>query len=206
MPRTLVASMMAPVRCLLPLLILAPIACSGLGHVPADFDAVALEAPANEPVRLFVENGEITSLSVPLPRGGVPLEARRVADLVFPGGTIVFEGREWGPLGNGYRIEKYYPDVVSERRSLLVAAGGEILEQTHSLPVAEAPQDVLLAAAADYRRDLDRIDVVHSGDDREYFRVHATDTMGRGYLVECAPDGGDLRVARILQAEVAVQR
>ena len=110
------------------------------------------------------------------------------------------------PLGSGYRIEKHYPEEASGKwRSVLVAPGGRILESTHSLPMAAVPQAVLMAAADDLRRDLDRIDVVHVNAE-EFFRIRARDTIGREYLVVCAADGTGVQVSRILQTQVTVDR
>ncbi len=201
--------MMVTMRVFATVLLLAPMAasCSGLGHLPAEFAEIALEAPQAQPPRIALGGGEVHSVSAPLGPGGVPADVRRAAEAIVPGGTTTRQDREWGPLGSGYRIEKHYPEEASGQwRSVLVDPGGRILERTHSLPMAVVPQAVLMAAAGDLRRDLDRIDVVQNINDEEFFRIRARDTIGREYLVVCAVDGTRVQVSRILQAELTVDR
>ncbi len=201
--------MMVTMRMFATVLLLAPMAasCSGLGHLPAEFAEIALEAPQAQPLRIALRGGEVHSVSAPLGPGGVPADVRRAAEAIVPGGTTTRQDREWGPLGSGYRIEKHYPEEASGQwRSVLVDPGGRILERTHSLPMTLVPQAVLMAAAGDLRRDLDRIDVVHNVNGEEFFRIRARDTIGREYLVVCAVDGTGVRVSRILQAQLTVDR
>ncbi len=161
---------------------------------------MAREAPQNEPLRISVRDGQIIMLAAPLGRGAVPSEVRRIVESVHPGGETAASFREWGPLGSGYRVEKHYSQEPSGQwRSVLLDEGGAVLERTHSLPIALVPQAVLLAAAQDSRRDLNRVDVVQNSAGEEYFRIRAVDTIGREYSVECAVDGTRVRVARILQ-------
>ena len=197
----------AMMRVFLPVLLLVPMAasCSGLGHLPAGFAEIALEAPQAQPLRIALRGGEIYRVSAPLGPGEVPADVRFEVTALLPGGTTTSQRREWGPLGSGYRIEKHYPEEASGQwRSVLVDPGGKILESTHSLPMAEVPQVVLMAAADDLRRDLDRIDVVHDVNGEEFFRIRARDTIGREYLVVCAVDGTGVAVSRVLQAELTV--
>lgn len=182
------------------LLLLPLAACSGLGSVPTDFTAMAREAPQDQPLRITIRDGQIIMVAAPLGPRAVPTELRRIIESVHPGGETVASFREWGPLGSGYRVEKHYSQEPSGQwRSVLVDDSGAVLERTHSLPVSVVPQAVLLAAAQDSRRDLNRVDVVQNSAGEEYFRIRAVDTIGREYLVECAVDGTRVRVARILQ-------
>jgi len=192
------------VRVWLPLQILA--ACGSAPPVPAGFAALAAEAPEDEPVRLCIDGERIVSAAASLGPGGLPHDVRVAADAIAPGGRTVFMGREWGPRGSGWRIEKAYHDGKQEHfRSMLLGSDGSVLERSHSLPLLEVPQQVLLAARAEARSDVQRVDIVSGPATEEGYRVTVADRAGRTLLVECDLQGRAAVTWRIVTAHIAVR-
>jgi hypothetical protein len=192
------------VRVWLPLLILA--ACGSAPPLPPGFAALAAEAPEDEPARLYVDGDRIASAAASLGPGGLPHEVRIAADAIAPGGRTVFTGREWGPRGSGWRIEKAYQDGKQEHfRSMLLGSDGSVLERSHSLPLSEVPQQVLLAAQAPARSDVQRVDIVSGPTAEEGYRVTVADRAGRTYLVACDLQGRSPVTWRVLMARIAVR-
>lgn len=181
-------------------------ACAGAPALPTGFAELAAEAPDDEPLRLCLDGERIVSASASLGPGALPLAVRVTADAIAPGGRVVFTGREWGPRGSGYRVEKAYRDGKQEHfRSMLLAGDGAVLERSHSLPIGEVPQPVLLAAQAPARIDVRRVDIVSGPTAEECYRVLVADRAGRTFLVECDLRGRSAVTWRIVNARIAVR-
>lgn len=175
-----------------------------MAGLPAPFHGLAAEAPQGTAVRIVTDRDELVGVAVPVGPGGLPAHVRMRVDAIQPGGDAVFEGREWGPRGDGFRVDKRYREGSEEHwRSVLVSAQGEVLERSHSLPLPEVPQAVLLSAMRDGRRDVTRIDIVSGGFREELYRLWTVDRIGREYVVECDLDGDLLGVWRQLATHLS---
>lgn len=187
------------------LLLLVP-ACSTPPGLPPGFGALALEAAEDEPLRLQVVDDRIIAAAVPLGPGGLPGPVRVAADAIAPGGRQVFAGREWSWRGTGFRVEKEYADGAGRHfRSVLLDEAGAVLERSHSVPPADVPQAVLLAAVAPGRTDVTRAEIVSGPNREEGWRLHVVDRGGRTFVVECDLAGGTARVARLLRTSTQVR-
>jgi hypothetical protein len=173
--------------------------------LPAGFAALAREAPPDEPLRLRCWGTQIVAVAVPLGPGGLPGPVRVTADAIAPGGRTLFAGREWGPRGPGYRIERMLDHGGAEHfRSVLLDAEGAVLERSHSLPVPEVPPAVLLAVTAGERTQVRRVEVVSGPSVEEGYRATVADRAGRTFMVECDLQGRVTSVARALQTSALI--
>lgn len=170
------------------------------------FAALAQDAPSDQPLQLTFAGDAVASVAVPLGPGGLDARLRAAVDAIEPGGHTVLMAREWGPRGDGYRIEKRYGEGVAEQfRSVLLSADARVLERSHTLSVSETPPAVLVAATAATRRTVLRIDIVSGPTKEEYFRLLLRDGGGRRFAVDCTPDGAVLATRRLLDAQVLVR-
>lgn len=120
--------------------------CAGTPH-ERDLAAWLEESPQTMPARLWIAGDRIVRAAAALGPGMLPPEVRTTVEAVAPAGDLRFAAREFGPLGDGYRIEKHYPGANPEHsRTVLVNAVGDVLERGHTVPIADVPRDILAAA------------------------------------------------------------
>jgi hypothetical protein len=128
---------------------------------------------------------------------------RTAVDTIQPGGTALFAGREWGPRGEGYRIEKLYTEQGEEHfRSLLVAADGSVLERSHSVPLVSVPPAVVTAAMGSGPEIL-RLEIVSGPEHEEGWRATVKNRAGWTYEVLLTLRGSVLQVSRVVPAQLA---
>ncbi len=171
-------------------LLLLPIAvaCAGPG-LPDGFAAAAAQAPEAMPARLVFANDQIIAAAAGLGTGGLPAAVRAAVAGIAPDGELLFQGREWGPAGSGFRIDKRYLDGAEESfRSMLVGADGAVLERSHSVPIAKVPPAILTTALA-IGRDLRRCEIVADGAREIGWRITLVDGDGRTMVVATGLDG-----------------
>lgn len=193
-------------RCPLRLLfasLLACAACSTAGPVPVSLAALLAEAPAGAPARLWLDGNRIVGAAVPVGPGELPADARRTAEAVQPRGELVFQGREWGPRGFGYRIDKHYAGEPGPEhsRSLLVTEDGRVLERSHSVPIPDVPQHVL-ATAMQVGNHVDEAHIVSGAEHEEHWSVQVHDRAGRLWAVEVTLDGRLVQSRRSMAARI----
>jgi hypothetical protein len=173
--------------------------------LPPGFAVAAANAPEDQPLRLWVAGDAIVAAAAAVGRGGLPQPVRTAAEAIAPAGEMLFAGREWGPRGDGWRIEKHYRDGADESfRSVLLDDAGSVLERSHSVPPAKVPAPVLFAAMQ-VGRDVQRCEIVSGAISEESWRATVRDGAGRTFVVELGLDGRPRRVCRILTAAVAVR-
>lgn len=182
--------------------LLACAACSTAGPVPPALDALLAEAPAGTEARLWLAGDRVVAVAVPAGPGVLPAEVRRMADAVLPRGELVFQGREWGPRGFGFRVDKRYRDEGPEHgRSVLLDGDGAVLERDHTVAIAEVPHHVL-ATAMQVGNRVDEARIVSGPEREEHWSVLVQDRSGRAFVVEITLDGGFLRARRRTQARI----
>lgn len=121
--------------------------CASGSDTTPDLSRWLAEVPESMPTRLWIAGDRIVRAAAALGPGSIPPAARTAIEAVAPGGQVLFQGREWGSAGDGFRVEKHYPDADPEHsRSVLVTADGAVLERAHTVPVTQIPRDVLNAA------------------------------------------------------------
>lgn len=183
---------------------LALAACATGVGVPPGFPALLAEGPAEAPARLWIAEGGIVAAAVAVGPGALPPAVRQSLESVAPRGEVTFQGREWGPRGDGFRIEKRYRiDGAEHTRSALIAADGTVLERTHSVPLAEAPQNVL-GTALQIAQRIDDVQFVSGRERAECWRLLATDRLGRTYVLTVGLDGRLIGSLRRVAARVDV--
>ncbi|MGE3171408.1 MAG: hypothetical protein AB7O97_02205 [Planctomycetota bacterium] len=180
-----------------------PAACAGPA-LPRGFVAAAAEAPEDMPARLWLDGDAVTAAACGVGPGGLPAPVRSAVEAVTPGGETVFVGREWGPAGDGYRVDKRYADGPDEQfRSALIAPDGAVLERSHSVPLLQVPPAVLTAAAA-VGRDVQRCEIV-SGPEREQgWRALVVDGGGRTFALGIGLDGRLRTRHRLVSARIGM--
>lgn len=120
--------------------------CASTPH-DRDLGAWLVESPQAMPARLWIAGDRIVRAAAALGPGMLPPEVRRTVEAVASAGDLRFAAREFGPLGDGYRVEKHYPSANPEHsRTVLVNAAGDVLERGHTVPIADVPRDILAAA------------------------------------------------------------
>ena len=183
---------------------LALAACATGDRLPSGFAAGLAETPEGTPARLWILDDHVISASVALGPGSLPAAVRQSLDAVAPRGEVMFQGREWGPRGEGYRIDKRYQiDGAEHTRSALIASDGTVLERSHSVPVKEAPQDVL-AAALRVGPHVQSVEIVSGREHEEYWRCVVADRLGRMFVATVGMDGRLVGAMRRVSARVDV--
>lgn len=172
--------------------------------LPPEFAGLAAESPEDMPPRLWLDGTRIVGVATGLGPGGLPPAVRAAVDAVAPAGRLVHAGREWGPAGTGYRVEKSYEDGPNTAfRSVLVAADGAVLQRSHSVPLARVPASVIGAAMA-VGRDVRRCEIVSDADVETGWRALVVDGAGRTHCVILDLDGSLRGVSRVLSTELQV--
>ncbi len=180
-------------------------ACANTGLPGAFADALAT-APEDLPARLHIDGDRIVSAAAAVGPGGIPTAVRATADGIAPGGEVVFEGREWGPYGACFRIEKRYVDgPLHSFRSVLIAASGDVLERSHTVPIQQVPPAVL-GAALTLGRDVQRCEIVSDSSAERLWRATIVDGGGRTMLASIGLDGRLLDAHRLVHAVITTPR
>lgn len=170
------------------------------GGLPRGFAEAAATAPEEAPARLWLQGDRIVGAAAAIGPGALPQPARAAMDAVAPGGEQTFLGREWGPRGEHFRVEKRYQDGGAETfRSALVTAEGDVSERSHTVPISKVPPAVL-GAAMKFGRDLRRCDIVCDAVAEREWRIHCIDGGGRTFVVSVGLDGSPLGASRVVEA------
>ena len=190
-----------------PLLLLVTFALAACATPPraAGIAALLRDAPDDLPARLtLAPSGEITAAAAPLGPGMLPRAVRVAFDAVAPGGQTHFVGREWGARGDGYRLEKHYPELPHQpERSVLAAADGSVLERWHTVPLAEVPHHVLATALRTGPR-IEQARIVSGREAEEHWMFVVRDRLRGTFLVGVGLDGAPRGTARLLSAQLQV--
>lgn len=172
------------------------------GGLPSGFAAALAAAPTSPPARLHLVGEAIVGAAVPAGPGALPRPVRVAADGIAPGGETVFAGREWGPAGDGFRIEKLYREGADEAfRSVLLDASGDVLERTHSVPLPDVPTAVL-ATALRVGREVTRCEIVADGSRETGWRATVHNGAGWTFVVAIGLDASLQHVQRVLDARL----
>lgn len=151
--------------------------------------------------RLSVSGNQVVSVATPIDVRGLPADVRTTLEAIAPAGVLEFCGEEWGPRGEGYRIEKSYLEPTPHHRSLLVAVDGAVLERSHTLPLPRVPQHVL-ATGLGKGSSIDSAEIVSGPVREEFWRLIVKDRSGRTFVVKVALDGTELETQRRSQSVV----
>lgn len=177
-------------------------ACSSVGGVEPDFARLFAEAPEDMPARLWLDGDTMVAAAVAIGPGALPQDVRTTIEAVAPRGELLFQGREHGPRGRGFRIEKRYRDGTREHlRSALIAGDGRVLERSHTLAIEDAPQQVL-GTALRVAPHVEQVWIVSGPEREELYRCILRDRLGHTLVVDVDLSGRLLRTARRVQAEV----
>lgn len=181
---------------------LALAACAGTPILPADLAHRLAEAPGDHAARLELLGSDVRRFVLPLQPVELPPAARTGVEAVAPRGELQFVGREWGPRGEGYRVDKRYDvEGVEHTRSVLVESQGRVLERSHSVPIAEVPAAVLTTAAR-FGFAVERIEIVAGATREEYWQCLVADRSGRRFVVRTELDGTLRECLRRLPAQL----
>jgi hypothetical protein len=182
--------------------LLAMVACSTAAPVPESLQTLLGESPDGNPARLSISGNRIVAAAIAVGNGSIPRAARTAIDAIEPEGEVLFTGREWGPRGTGFRVEKRYREGTKEHvRSVLVDADGRVLEREHSVPIAEVPQHVLVAAMH-LGSMIDEARIVSGPVREEYWSVSVRDRLGRTFVARVSLEGSLLDSVRRVSARV----
>jgi hypothetical protein len=180
-------------------------ACAGAHPHRAQLAALLQDAPNDAPARFTLAGDRLVGAAAPLGPGELPPEVRIVFDAIAPAGRTLFVGREWGERGDGYRLDKEYPDEPgAPQRSVLAARDGTVLERWHTVPLPDVPQHVL-ATALRVGPFVDQVRKVSGREHEELWTLVVRDRTRRTFAVDIGLDGALLRRARVLPAQLAVR-
>lgn len=188
---------------------LALTACAAPGNVPvtlAQFLASCPEQsrPEQRPARLWLDGNRILAAAVDLGPGSLPAAVRTSFHAFAQRGEICFEGREWGPRGTGFRVEKQdRVDAAVHTYSALIAPDGATLERSHSVPIANTPQNVLVAAMQ-VGSEVEEVQIVSGPEVEEAWRCTVKDRLGHRFVVTLGLDGTLLQTLRRITAQVEI--
>lgn len=173
-------------------------------QLPAGFTAFVEQSPTGAPMRLTLEGDRIVAAAVPAGPGALPPAVRTTLDATAPHGELLWQGREWGPRGDGFRVDKRYRDGAHEHvRSVLIAADGRVLERSHSVPLGDVAQNVL-GKAMQSGPHVDEVRIVSGPEREEYWSCTVRSRIGRTFVVDVDLDGRLLRAVRRVEAKVDV--
>lgn len=158
------------------------------------------DAPAGAMARLWLANGRIIGTAVPVGPGSMPAAVRTTFEAVLPGGAQTFAGRESGPRGTGFRIDKNYTEP-EHQRSALVADDGAVLERAHTVTIAEVPPNAL-ATALRTGPSIEEAWIVSGPAREEFWQFAVRDRSGRAFVVKVGLDGTALGTARRTAARI----
>ena len=179
--------------------------CANTGLPRAFADALAT-SPEDIAARLHIDGDRVISAAAASGPGGIPQVVRSTIDGVAPGGEVVFAGREWGPYGACFRVEKRYVEGPEQTfRSALIADNGAVLERSHSVPIPKVPP-AILAAALTLGRDVQRCEIVSDSSVEREWRATIVDGGGRTMVATIDLDGRLLDVHRIVHAVITTPR
>ncbi|MBL8753941.1 MAG: hypothetical protein JNK15_11645 [Planctomycetes bacterium] len=185
----------------------APCLCAALAACASSWSPTSAtlaarleETPPGTACRLWLHGDRIVAAAVPIGPGAMPAAVRTAFEAVLPGGAQTFAGREQGPRGNGFRIDKSYTDP-EHLRTALVADDGSVLERAHTVPIAEVPQKVL-ATALRTGPAVDEAWIVSGPTTEEYWSIVLHDRTGRTFVVKVGLDGAPLGRVRRSAARV----
>src|SRR5262245_50595143 len=182
--------------------LLALAACSTAAPVPESLQTLLGESPEGNPARLSIGGNRIVAAAVAMGPGSLPKAARTSIEAIAPLGELLFAGREWGPRGAGFRVEKRYREGPKEHvRSVLVDADGRVLEREHSVAIAEVPQHVL-AAAMRVGPTIEEARIVSGPEREEHWSVSVRDRLGRTFVARVSLGGALLDSVRRVSARV----
>jgi len=178
-------------------------ACSAAHPVPPAFADLLAEAPEDQPARLWLQGDQLVGAAVAVGPGAVPPDVRTAIPAVVRG-ELLFQGREWGRRGSGFRIDKRYTiGAVEHRCSALIARDGTVLERSHTVPLPEVPQEVL-AAALSVGPQVDEARMVSGPLREEYWECTVRDRIGHTHIATIGLDGRLRGTVRRVQARIDV--
>ena len=175
-------------------------ALAGCGSTPKSAHLLA-EAEPNQVVRLSLVGDRVVQTSVPVDFGNLPLLARTTCEAIAPGGILTFCGREKGPRGEGFRLEKIYEQPFAHMRSVLADAKGNVMERSHTLPLKKVPQQVLGVALATGTM-VESAEIVSGPLREEFWRIVTQDRRGRIFVVTVSLNGTLISEQRRNQSRV----
>jgi hypothetical protein len=187
-------------HCVVTSLCLGLAACATAPSPTTTLAARLHDAPAGSAARLWLAGDRVVAAAVPVGPGSMPLAVRTTLQAVLPGGTQTFAGREHGPRGQGFRVDKSYPEP-EHARTALVADDGAVLERAHTVPIAEVPQNVL-ATALRTGPAVDEAWIVSGPTTEEFWSFVLHDRAGRTFVVKVGLDGAPLGRMRRSAARV----
>ncbi len=193
-----------PNRPLLRWLAFAPLALAACqtGGLPPGFAEAAATAPEDTPARLWLRGEQVVGAAAGIGPGALSQPAQAAIEAVAPGGELVFLGREWGPRGEHFRVEKRYTDGgATTYRSALFTAAGEVVERSHTVAVTKVPP-VVLGAAMKYGRDLRRCDIVSDAVTERHWHIQCVDGGGRTFVILVGLDGSTIAASRVVEASL----
>ena len=183
-------------------LLSAVAACRGGPAVPPRLAEELGQAPPYTEARLWLAGDRVVGATAPLGPGTLPPAVRTTLLAVAPDGETTFTGREWGPRGEGFRIDKAYAEPT-HRRSVLIAADGAVLERAHTVPIGDVPADVLAVGAGIAPR-LEEAWIVSGPEREEHWTLVMRERAGETIVVQVGLDGVRLRVQRRVAARIDV--
>jgi hypothetical protein len=186
---------------LVPLLLTAAHGCRGNPALPMDLGERLAAAPAGTSARLWLRQDRIVSASVPTGGRGLPLPVRTAIEAVLPDGETTFVGEEWGPFGEGFRIDKRYGEPEPHERTALIARDGRVLQRAHTVPLRKVPEHVL--AAAIVVAPLAAAAWIVSGPEHEeHWTIVVRTRSGEEHAVDVSLDGRRHRSRRRLDGRI----
>lgn len=175
-------------------------ACTGTGRLAAELDAALAMAPPGAAARLWLDGDRLNTAVVPCLPAELPPAVRQMLGAVAPDGERQFTGREWGPRGQGFRIEVRYHDPAHVR-SVLLTDDGAVLERSHTVPLTEVPQHVL-ATALRHAPFVDEAWIVSGPQREEHWDLLLRERSGALHAVRIGLDGSAISQRRRLDARV----
>ena len=145
--------------------------------------------------RLVIEGDRVVRVTIPTDFLALPQAVREAAEAVLEGGQLVFSGVEKGDRGGGYLVEKRYTEPVPHERAVRIDGAGRVLSRSRTLPVSQAPAEVL-ATALRYGSFVERVEVVFTPSGAPRWEVLVQDRDGRSFACTIRSSGELVRRRR----------
>jgi len=185
-------------------LLLATAACSAPRAIPSEIVTALADTPSSGGIRILLEDKKFAQWIIAVEPNSLPAPVQRSAEAVLQGGELSFVGQVHGGPEEAYLLEKRYPQLAEQHmRKAIIAADGQVILRSHSIPRRELPREV--GAALQAKGDLETLEFIEAANE-SYYRAVFLGDRGQRQALELDVRGEEHGLFRILVIEASLAR